>query len=87
MIASARVVVLDDGTIQATGTAEQVITADMLREAYRVDATVHRTPDGTLTLAVSGARPDVADDSGASQQADRRSSSAAGNGSGAAVPR
>lgn len=53
-----RVVVLDDGTIHASGTAEQVITADMLREVYRIDATVHHTADGTLTLAVTGARPD-----------------------------
>jgi iron complex transport system ATP-binding protein len=51
-----RVIVLHDGTVHASGTADEVITEEMLREVYRVDATVHRTSGGTLTLAVTGAR-------------------------------
>lgn len=53
-----RVVVLHDGVVHTTGTADEVITREMLREVYRVDATVHQTPDGTLTLAVTGAHPE-----------------------------
>lgn len=46
-------VVLDAGTVYSSGSPDAVITEEMLREIYQVDATVQRTEDGVLTLAAS----------------------------------
>lgn len=46
-------VVMDAGTVHSSGPPETVITEEMLREIYRIDATVQRTGDGVLTLAAS----------------------------------
>lgn len=45
------VVVLHRGAVHSTGSPESVITPDMLREVYQVDADVHRAPDGTISVA------------------------------------
>lgn len=47
-----QVVVLDRGSVHSTGTPEDVITRDLLREVYRVDGIVHTTDTGALSVAV-----------------------------------
>ncbi|MFP5020763.1 ABC transporter ATP-binding protein [Pseudonocardia phyllosphaerae] len=44
-------IVLCDGAVHASGTPDEVITAQMLREVYRVEGDVRRGEDGTLTVA------------------------------------
>lgn len=46
-------VVMDAGTVYASGPPTSVITEAMLREIYQIDATVHYTDDGALTLAAA----------------------------------
>lgn len=43
-------VVMDSGEVYATGTAEQVLTQEMLRDVYGVRAAVAAGPDGTLQI-------------------------------------
>jgi ABC-type cobalamin/Fe3+-siderophores transport system ATPase subunit len=38
--------------VHSTGTPEDVITRDLLREVYRVDGIVHTTDTGALSVAV-----------------------------------
>ncbi|MFF3569638.1 ABC transporter ATP-binding protein [Nocardia jiangxiensis] len=49
------VVVLHDGTVHTVGTPREVITEDMLREVYRVNARIHFSDDDTLALAATSA--------------------------------
>lgn len=48
-----QVVVLRDGATYAHGTPAEVITPEMLRDVYRVAATVHTPADGGLTVSVT----------------------------------
>ncbi|GAA3092297.1 iron complex transport system ATP-binding protein [Kribbella aluminosa] len=47
------VVVLANGVVHSSGPPAEVITPEMLRDVYQVAGSVHRTPDGTLTVAVT----------------------------------
>ena len=47
------VAILHGGTLHSSGSPSSVITEPMLREVYQVDATVHHTSDGALTLAAT----------------------------------
>jgi iron complex transport system ATP-binding protein len=46
-------VVLHGGSVHSGGPPSSVITEAMLREVYRIEATVHHTADGTLSLAAT----------------------------------
>lgn len=48
-----QVVVLHRGRVHSSGPPPDVLTPEMLREVYRVQAHVHRTVDDTLTISVS----------------------------------
>lgn len=48
-----QVAVLRRGALHSSGPPEAVITEAMLREVYEVEATVHRTPGGGLTMAAT----------------------------------
>ncbi|MQY19155.1 ABC transporter ATP-binding protein [Nocardia macrotermitis] len=50
-----RVVVLRDGGVHVVGTPREVITEDMLRQVYRVNARIHFSDDDTLALAATSA--------------------------------
>ena len=50
-----RVVVLSDGAVHSHGAPGEVVTSAMLREVYRVSATVARTEDGGIAVAASHA--------------------------------
>jgi iron complex transport system ATP-binding protein len=47
-----RLVVLNEGRIVADGPPADVVTADLLRDVYQVDATITPGPDGLPTIAV-----------------------------------
>ncbi|WP_067672161.1 ABC transporter ATP-binding protein [Nocardia miyunensis] len=49
------VVVLRDGTVHTVGTPREVITEDMLRQVYRVNARIHFSDDDTLALMATSA--------------------------------
>ncbi|MBY8857838.1 ABC transporter ATP-binding protein [Nocardia sp. CA2R105] len=49
------VVVLHDGSVHTVGAPREVITEDMLREVYRVNARIHFSDDDTLALAATSA--------------------------------
>ena len=49
------VIVLHDGAVHTVGTPREVITEDMLRQVYRVNARIHFSDDDTLTLAATSA--------------------------------
>jgi iron complex transport system ATP-binding protein len=46
-----RIALLCDGRLLATGSPEAVLTAPTLARAYRVEAHVHRAPDGHLAIS------------------------------------
>jgi iron complex transport system ATP-binding protein len=48
-----RAVVLHGGAVHSAGDPADVITPEMLREVYRIDATVHRADDGTVSVAAT----------------------------------
>jgi ABC superfamily ATP binding cassette transporter, ABC protein len=50
-----RIAVLHAGTVYAHGAAEDVLTAKMLREVYRVDGKVTLTDDGSAAITTSRA--------------------------------
>jgi iron complex transport system ATP-binding protein len=47
---SDRLVLLHEGTVVATGPADEVLRADTLAEFYGVRVTVHHEPDGTVVV-------------------------------------
>ena len=47
-------VVMDKGTVYASGDGHQVLTPDMLRDVYGVEATVLASPDGILQVTPIG---------------------------------
>ncbi|MEV5650661.1 ABC transporter ATP-binding protein [Nocardia sp. NPDC052254] len=50
-----RIIVLHNGAVHTTGTPRDVITEDMLREVYRVNARIEFDDDDTLALAATSA--------------------------------
>lgn len=46
-----RLVLLVDGRAEATGSADEVLTAALLREHYAAEVTILRSPDGSLVVA------------------------------------
>lgn len=55
-----QVLVIADGTARASGACEDVITAAMLRDVYRIEARVERCSMGARHVIVDGAMPDLA---------------------------
>ncbi|HEX7683471.1 MAG TPA: ABC transporter ATP-binding protein [Trinickia sp.] len=50
-----QVLVIADGTARGSGACEDIITADMLRDVYRIDARVERCSMGARHVIVDGA--------------------------------
>ena len=46
-----RIALLCDGRLLAEGTPDAVLTAETLARAYRVEAHVHRAPDGHIAIS------------------------------------
>lgn len=55
-----QVLVIADGTARASGACEDVITAQMLRDVYRIEARVERCSKGARHVIVDGAMHDLA---------------------------
>ena len=51
---AARFVVLDQGAVYASGEAAQVLTEDMLRDVYGINATVYMSRDGVTQITPIG---------------------------------
>jgi iron complex transport system ATP-binding protein len=56
-----RIAVLNAGHLHSCGPPEDTITSSMLREVYRVEASVHPSPDGTLAVSANRSLPHVQD--------------------------
>jgi iron complex transport system ATP-binding protein len=56
-----RIAVLNAGHLHSCGPPEDTITSSMLREVYRVEASVHPSPDGTLAVSANRSLPHAQD--------------------------
>jgi len=49
-----RIVVINDGVVYDEGPTNEVFTEKMLREVYRMDATIETNPDGNKQIRING---------------------------------